>query len=169
MRLNLGCGPHKLAGWVNVDLADADLNSDLRARPWVWANDTANAILASHILEHFTRADGLEFLRECHRILKDGAPLYVAVPDMDKFIDCQLSGDFSPLGGYGWTSLDSLLGGGDSEPRPEWRHQYMYSWRSLESAMIEAGFAPVRTDAREFDNPAYNAISLYAVGEAVKL
>jgi len=164
MRLNLGCADWKLEGWENVDLPGLDLS----VFPWPWKENSIDEILASHVLEHFDKRIGYEFLKECYRILKPGGVLHVAAPDMDKFIDCWRAGDFSPLGGYVWTSLNYLMGGDLSEPRPEWRHQYMYCFASLAWTLERAGFEQIelRNDPLEIDNPEYADFSLYV--DAVK-
>jgi hypothetical protein len=166
LRLNLGSGEYPLAGWVNVDIAPGmgvDLVWDLSVMPWVWPNNSAEGIHASHILEHFSRGDGILFLQECKRVLQPGGTLTLAVPDMDLFIDCRLSGDYSNLGGYEFTSLDDLMGGGDREARPQYRHRYMYSTASLWWTLEATGFVNIykRPPCSAYDNPQYRPISLY--------
>jgi predicted SAM-dependent methyltransferase len=164
MRLNLGCADWKLPGFHNIDLPHVDLGRF----PWPWEDETVDEILASHILEHFTLDGGERFLSECYRVLKPRGVLHIAVPDMDKFIDAHLSGDFTPLGGYYWRDLNHLMGGDGSEPRPEWRHKHMYNFASLAYTLLNQGYDLIhrRTGPGEHDNPAYAAISLYV--DAVK-
>jgi len=97
MKLNLGCGTQTPDGWTNVDYAfgarlagipilggivrqlglfNSDWNPeivlhDLR-RPFPWGDETANAIYSSHTLAHLTRELGIQFIKECHRVLKQG-------------------------------------------------------------------------------------------------
>jgi SAM-dependent methyltransferase len=166
MNLNLGAGGQTLPGFHSVDLAGADFLHDLSRRPWPFVDGSVSAIVASHILEHFDKHEGRLFLRECYRILAPGGILAIAVPDMDKFITAHLTGDFAPLGGYRWTNLNNLCGGGALEPNPAQRHRYMYAWESLAYALTAEGFTP---EAVPFDGSvlgavhtdAYRAISLY--------
>jgi predicted SAM-dependent methyltransferase len=163
LKLNLGSGEMNMTGWQNVDIADSGGGVDLSVFPWPFEDNSASEILASHILEHFTKADARLFLDECWRVLMGGGCLWLAVPDMDKFIDCKLSGDWTPLNGYHWRDLNWLLGGDLSETRPEQRHRYMYNAETLGSMCYGAGFnvlAP-REFSPELDNPKYEAISLY--------
>lgn len=158
MRLNLGCGDLHLEDWKNIDLPDVDLGKF----PWKWKSNSVDEILASHILEHFDRLTALKFLEECKRILKSNGVLHIAVPDMDKFIDCHLSGDFSPLGGYRWTDLNHFMGGDSSERKPELRHKYMWNWYSLAYVLDRVGFSEViKSEPTEIDNLKYAAFSLY--------
>lgn len=166
-KLNLGAGSWKLTGWQNVDYDTVDL-----ARfPWPWKDNTVSEILASHVLEHFTKAEGVLFLLQCWRILEPGGVLHIAVPDMDKFIMCRLSGDYSQLNGYPWISLDDLLGGntGDVLATDLDKHKYMYCEASLSWTLKLHGYERVarRFFPMEFDNPNYAPISLYM--DAVKL
>lgn len=161
MRLNLGAGDWNPPGYTSVDLWDADVKHDLSVFPWPFADGSVEEILASHVLEHFTRAQAWDFLRECKRILKPGdGILHIAVPDLDKFIDCRISGDYSPLNGYYWTSLDSLMGGGDQEPNVYQRHRYMWCAASLLYTLEGLGFRAYVTVHAPPHNPRYEAISL---------
>lgn len=163
MRLNLGAGDWRPAGFMSVDIRGADVCHDLAVFPWPFADSAAETVLASHVLEHFDRAGGLRFLEECRRVLAPGGALHLAVPDLDKFIDCRLSGDDAPLGGYAWTDLNDFMGGGAHEPIVYQRHRYMYSWFALYRSLEVAGFRWIlRCPAPgPLDNPAYAAISLY--------
>lgn len=166
MKLNLGAGPFVIDGYASVDLKDADITHDLRSFPWPFMSGSVEAILASHILEHFDKSAGRLFLRECYRILQPGGVLALAVPNMDKFVTAHLTGSYEALGGYLWIDMNALLGGGDYEPNPAQRHRYMYTWESLAWALKEEGFEP---SAVTFDTSAlglihtewYRAISLY--------
>jgi SAM-dependent methyltransferase len=106
----------------------------------------------------------MAFLKECRRILKPGGVLRIAVPDLDKFIDCHLEGGFDALAGYPWTDLNYLMGGPPShESRDHWRHKYMYSACSLAISLWLAGFtsAHARGYDEALDTPEYRFISLY--------
>ncbi len=163
VRLNLGAGEWRPAGYVSVDLdAGADVQHDLSVRPWPFADESADEVLAAHILEHFDKAAGVIFLRECLRILAPGGLLRLAVPDMDKFIACRLAGDWSPLYGYRWRDFNHFLGGDDREPNPHQRHRHMYSFESLAYTLEGVGFSKYWwRQPGPLDNPAYHAISLY--------
>lgn len=161
LRLNLGAGEYPLDGWENIDITGPE-PVDLSAHPWPFADGSADEILASHILEHFDRFEAVRFLDECQRILKPGGVLHIAVPDMDRFIDCLNSGDWGPIKDYHWRDLNTFMGGDLSEIRPEMRHKYMWCWGSLESALRAGSWEAVRRDGpAAFDNPRYAPISLY--------
>lgn len=80
----LGCGKVRWPGWVNVDLSGSDLDADLRDLPI--ASDTADAVAAVHVLEHFYRWEVEALLLEWRRILKPGGKLILELPCMDKIL-----------------------------------------------------------------------------------
>ena len=166
MRLNLGAGGVRLDGWTSADLHSGDVRHDLAETPWPFDDGAASALLASHVLEHFDKAGGRAFLRECRRVLAPGGLLAIAVPDLDRFITARLTGKWDLLGGYRWTDLNDLCGGGASEPNPAQRHRYAYTWEALAWALTEEGFTPRRVTfdtsaAGAVHTAAYRAISLY--------
>ena len=80
---NLGCGGKHWSGWVNVDArADADLTSDLRKLPI--ESDSADAVAAIHVLEHFYYWEVFDLLTEWKRILKPGGKMILELPCLDK-------------------------------------------------------------------------------------
>lgn len=72
VRVNLGSGRDYKEGWVNVDVDQSvkvDVVADLSQR-FPFNDNSVDELLASDILEHFTKEDGIIFLKECHRVLK---------------------------------------------------------------------------------------------------
>ncbi len=117
-RINFGCGRFPMAGWINVDIdasAAADVFHDLNQFPYPFESRSADAILASHVLEH--TADPFATMRELARILKPGGTLTVRVPhfsrgfthaDHRRGFDVTFPRYFDPefTGGYSGTHLD---------------------------------------------------------------
>ena len=71
MRLNLGAGSVPEPGYLNVDTVDLpgiDQVWDLDQFPWPWESSTAERIRAFDVFEHIDKP--LEFMRECHRVLR---------------------------------------------------------------------------------------------------
>jgi len=81
---NLGCGNKKWDGWINVDLHSdiADLKCDLRKLEI--ASDSADAVAAIHVLEHFYEWEVAEVLTEWKRVLKPSGKMILEMPCMDK-------------------------------------------------------------------------------------
>ena len=85
MRLNLGCGFDKRAGFINVDKMPAcapDQLVNLEQLPWPWPDDAAEAVVLRHALEHLGAASEtyLGIIRELWRICRDGAQVTITVP-----------------------------------------------------------------------------------------
>lgn len=78
MRIQFCCGGNRLDGWNNHD-ADCDIT---RALPF--PDGCADAVFIEHGLEHVSPPDGLRFLIEAHRILKNRGILRVCVPVLDR-------------------------------------------------------------------------------------
>jgi hypothetical protein len=162
VKLNLGAGIHRPQGFHTVDLHHADTVMSLTDFPWPWADGSVSEILASHVLEHFDRHTGLVFLTECWRLLRPDGVLRLAVPDYDLFADCQVSGDWGPIQGYGWRDANHFFGGDATEERLHYRHRYAYTFENLAYKLREVGFFMVtRRGPCELDNSQYAPISLY--------
>lgn len=97
VRLNLGCGPKLLEGWVNVDYESnhsgrkPDVSADLRDLPF--ADGYADEAMAIHVLEHFYLWETRGVLREWVRVLKPGGTLAIEVPCLDKVVEFMRRGE----------------------------------------------------------------------------
>ncbi|MES2604949.1 MAG: methyltransferase domain-containing protein [Pseudomonadota bacterium] len=107
LRLNLGCGHQRPAGWHN---ADCSLNALLQRIPllgnimakvsgateyhshnvhyidiaarWRFGNGDVDVVYASHVLEHLSLRDANHFLQEASRVLRPDGVLRLVVPDL---------------------------------------------------------------------------------------
>ncbi len=85
MKLNLGCGNNKRAGWVNVDHSDAcspDMVVDLEQVPWPWPDDSVDEVFMSHVLEHLggDTKTYLAIWKELYRVCQHDAQVVIFVP-----------------------------------------------------------------------------------------
>lgn len=78
LKINLGCGTNKLDGWSNHDM-DVDIEQRLP-----WRSDSADVIFAEHVVEHVTYNAAVAFFMECHRVLRPGGVLRIAVPSIER-------------------------------------------------------------------------------------
>lgn len=84
--VNLGCGARHASGWLNFDFVSSSksvVQADLR-QGIPLETSFADVVYHSHVLEHFNGQDGIRFLVECYRVLKPGAILRIAVPDLEQ-------------------------------------------------------------------------------------
>lgn len=154
LRLNLGCGPNKKPGWLNVDFFDAsaDVQLDLR-EPWPFADNSVDYIYSEHVFEHFEFYKEVpHFLAESLRILRPGGVFDVGVPDTEW-----------PLCGYGnpqhdyWpfapthhpASCETQLDHINFHFRQGTEHKYAWDEETLRRSLVRAGFTSVVR--REFD------------------
>lgn len=115
--LNLGCGQRFCGNtsWTNIDFNSADgrvIAHDLRQK-LPFDDNRFDAVYHSHVLEHFTRGDGQQFISECWRVLKPGGVLRVAVPDGAQICRLYLealakleAGESEWQGRYDWMMLE---------------------------------------------------------------
>lgn len=83
LKLNLGCGDHKIEGFIGVDirrLPEVDKLVDLKKTPWPWKDASVSEIVANYYLSYLTSHQRIIFFEECWRILKKGGKLVVKTP-----------------------------------------------------------------------------------------
>src|ERR1017187_9510311 len=70
IRLHLGSGGERKAGWVNVDLLGdpVDVAWNL-ASPLPFAPESVDAVFHEHLLEHLPLQVGAALMQECYRVL----------------------------------------------------------------------------------------------------
>ena len=163
LRLNLGCGPFYLDGFVNVDIQETavikpDLVCDILDLPY--AEDSVDEIYAGHILEHFHWTEGLEALRYWKSLLKPGGRISVVVPDFDYLVKEYLANPYPEK----LRELNDLYIYSHAQAYP---HRYAYSADLLADALEEAGF--VKLNKLPVDHPFFPTSVLWQSGyEALK-
>jgi predicted SAM-dependent methyltransferase len=82
IKLNLGCGTNKLAGWENRD-ADVDITKKLP-----WPDGSVSHVNIEHCVEHVPYKAAIGFFQEAHRVLAPGGVLRVTVPSLEQIAAC---------------------------------------------------------------------------------
>jgi hypothetical protein len=83
-KVNVGCGPHYVQGWVNTDIVETEdikpdiIDSDLSS----FEDESVDMLYLGHILEHIPWEDVPEFIVGVNRILKPSGTLLVVGPDV---------------------------------------------------------------------------------------
>lgn len=115
--VNLGCGARYHPEWTNFDIVpqgpgviQADLSQGIPL-----SKGTADVVYHSAVLEHIRREHVVPFLRECHRVLKPGGVIRIAVPDLEGICRLYLEKLQAARGGgaaaapdYDWMLLELL-------------------------------------------------------------
>lgn len=96
IKVNFGCFINMFYhGWINTDVLNMqDFASRYRYKfmpidaknPLPFNNEVIDLAYSSHMLEHLTVQEGINFLSECYRCMKKGSVLRIAVPDAAKLI-----------------------------------------------------------------------------------
>jgi predicted SAM-dependent methyltransferase len=131
-RLHIGCGRHRLDGWINIDLEPlpgVDVVHDVtRGLPW----SRVEAVYAEHFLEHLAIDEAIELLVAAHGALRPGGLLRLTTPSLE------------------WIWATHM--GCDQEARPleaalhanrafsAWGHRFLWSRELLEEALRSCGF-----------------------------
>lgn len=159
MNINIGSGNRYKIGWINVDLyADqVDIRKDIREVHF--DENSADTILASHVLEHFDRETAVEFTKRFARWLKPGGKLIVEMPNWARCRKLAMADDLkSKLGG-----LKGLLGGRqtDKELWNQWMidHEDIILRHSLTRRSFEEILPP------EWNLPGWNHIYVWEAEE----
>lgn len=140
MKLHLGCGRRFIPGFVHVDIIPyehVDHVSPVDNLHWLPAQ-TVDLIYASHLLEHFGRAEVRRVVAEWFRVLKTGGALRLAVPD---FAACAKIYYEQGLAD-GLTGLVGLICGGQRDLHDF--HKMIFDEPLLSSLLKEVGFTEVR-------------------------
>ena len=88
MKLHLGCGTKKMAGWVNIDSVKSvgpDVVHDL-TKPFHYADLTVDEVLAEDLLEHFDKYMRFIVFYEWVRVLKINGIITLQVPNFKKLL-----------------------------------------------------------------------------------
>lgn len=109
-------------GWIPTDVEFLNLLHEADWRRY-FKPASINAILAEHVWEHLTEAEGLDAFQRCYKYLKPGGYLRLAVPDglhpNPQYIE------WVKVKGQGW--------GSDS-------HQVLYTYKQLKQNLESVGF-----------------------------
>jgi len=159
-RLQLGSGEVTLPGWLNSDLVRGDIYIDVE-RPLPLPDARFAYVFAEHLIEHVSEQDGMQLLREIHRILRPGGVARITTPDLPKII--ALYEDRNPIVSRADYArfLDDITGRRHERPcqifndfMRLWGHKYIYDEEDLAARLHQAGFRRVeRQEPRQSEHP----------------
>jgi predicted SAM-dependent methyltransferase len=149
IKLNLGSGTTRFAGWVNIDgniLHKPDMWLDAR-QGLPFKNQTVDIVYASHFFEHLRLSELQLLLRECRRVLRDDGILRIAVPNLGSAIVAYQSGDTSWFSTFP-AEFRSLGGRFFNEMLCGDQHRLMFDFTFLEEVLQDVGFRQITQVAR---------------------
>lgn len=125
MKIIIGAGNTHMNGWVSTQQDELDLlsRSDF-AR--LLGGQKAEAMLAEHVWEHMTEADGRTAAENCFDWLADGGYIRAAVPDRNFRND--------------WYQNMVKIGGNGDPSHPAFSHKIVYDYRLFRDVFEQAGF-----------------------------
>ena len=158
IRLNLGCGHRKMAGFINVDLAGnwSDIKPDVCAditQPLPFDNSYADEIHAYHVIEHLYRWRVPKILAQWINVLKPGGLLVLEMPCIDKVMGyvfaCMEQGKSPPPRMFYWA-----LYGDPGYECEEMVHRWCYGTIEATELLRDAGLVDIEIKPPQTHVPA---------------
>jgi len=88
-KLQIGTGENPIPGWLNTDLEptlpEVVYLDALERLPF--EDQTFDYVFSEHMIEHIPYKQGLQMLKEIHRILRAGGRVRIATPDLSKLVE----------------------------------------------------------------------------------
>lgn len=153
-KLQLACGSNHPAGWLNTDYyhpSDTIACLDVTKR-FPFPDNTFNAVLAEHVIEHFTYPDGKAMMAECHRTLKPGGILRLSTPNILFYTGLFDPDNFAKYReSYVIPHQKHWIPYAD-QPRAtfvlnnlvrNWRHLFVYDFETVKALLESVGFTAI--------------------------
>ncbi len=165
-KFHLGCGIIFLKNYLNIGfwtnleqdklyenpngvqdtvLLNFDLTHGIPA-----SDNSLDVVYHSHMLEHLTNTEGIQFLKECNRVLKPGATMRLLVPDLGTFSKKYMEEDDFFFDAYRKEALsdDKLLyptrGAVFMGMLHNHGHKMGYDYETVNHILNQTGFTDVR-------------------------
>jgi SAM-dependent methyltransferase len=152
-KLQLGCGPNRLDGWLNSDVPPHQAYVLDVSQPFPIADNTFDYIYSEHMIEHIPYEAGQNMIRESYRVLKPGGKIRITTPSIDFLFDlCNNPDDELNKRYLEWAYKEPGL----MPPVPffdpafvfnnfvrAWGHIFIYNKSSLSKSLLNANFHSV--------------------------
>lgn len=182
LKIHLGCGPHAVPGWVNIDILSSDMRMNL-ARDLPFDDGSAALVYSAHLFEHLNfHTEAPRLAREVHRVLEAGGVWRLAVPDMQAYLDEYARGndaffaacdskrpEFGSAAGYSTPMAKIMfMAGSAGRPGHFFDHKMGYDFTTLADVLQRAGFSRIeRVSYGSSAHPAF--VTVDASSEAAGL
>lgn len=154
IRLNLGAGGTRMAGYTNVDslfMRETDLLCELKNMRWFVRDTSVTHIYAAHVLEHFTVPEVRRLLALAYKLLSTNGEIRISVPDFEKIAALYTANreEFRKKDSLSWLGV---VYGGQTDSYDFHKTGYTPTW--LRQLLTEAGFKEIEEyDAEIFLAP----------------
>lgn len=148
-KLNIGCGPVRINSWINIDSdiipGITDLKLDI-TRGLPFDDNSCSLIYHEHLLQKLPVKEGMIFLQECKRVLKEDGVMRIAMTSLDALIEKCYLGNWKD---QAWLNLPRYH---HIQSRAEmlnivfrsWNNQWLYDKEELHRRLYEVGFGVVK-------------------------
>jgi predicted SAM-dependent methyltransferase len=147
-KINVGCGPSILDGWLNADLHPIDrrvIKMDA-TQQWPFSNGEFDRVFSEHMIEHVPYEGGKIMLEEAFRTLKPGGRIRISTPSIDFLanllaIPSQLEQDYIEWACENFSQNQPVCAETvvNNFVRA-WGHQFIWSEKLLKTIMFNVGF-----------------------------
>lgn len=152
-KIQFGCGPNKLSGWLNTDVYQAFPEAvfmDITC-PLPLPSNTFSHITSEHLIEHIPYADGTQFIAECFRILNTNGKIRITTPDLRVIMNLYENYDEAAISYTKYITRNFIPEARHNQhvfvinnAFRNWGHQFIYDQKSLTLLLEETGFTDVR-------------------------
>jgi predicted SAM-dependent methyltransferase len=141
MKINLGSGDRFYEGYLNVDInpnaPKVDIIADI-SKPLPFRDESIDAVMASHSLEHLSYVIVPDVLKDWHRVLKKGGLIDIKVPNAEYAFREYLKGGWIIDYGFKERNILPMIYGNHGD---EWQlHKSLFTEESLYKLMSITGF-----------------------------
>lgn len=154
-KLQIGAGPTKCAGWMVTDI-NATLRSETvfldATKRFPLPDASFDYVFSEHMIEHIPYPAACAMLKECFRIMKPGARIRIATPDLDRFLSLTTSAPNEEQSAYiAWVT--KCIMPADTPEQAifvinnqfrNYGHQFIFDEPCLRDALNKANFVDIR-------------------------
>lgn len=150
MKVHLGCGTNIKPGYINCDvMPGSGVDKVFAVHRLPFETDSANEIIAEHLIEHLTFYEFNQMCAECFRVLAPGGKLVLECPDLleicREFLEASDFQRFESNKGH-WPLIAQIYGhqrGRSEEEIRSQTHKSGYTFPRLQSVLTGVGFKSV--------------------------
>lgn len=149
IRLNVGCGPKKYDGYINVDISDAyepdRIDNACSLDTFNGVEDTVDEIRSEHLFEHIVPWETTQVLVRWKNLLKSGGFVSIEVPDIlaaaQRIIEEHERMEWNPDHRFDpRLTLFPLYSNPNQRNVPWDRHMWGYSVKTLSQLLKDHGY-----------------------------